>query len=209
MKENGIKAKTAKKFKITTRSNPVHPVCENILNRDFTAKNPNQKWVSDITYVWTEEGWLYLSVVLDLFNRMVIGWSMKPRMSSELVCDALRMAIATRLPFVNLLSHSDRGSQYTGNKHRQILKAFGISCSMSRKGNCWDNAVIESFFSTFKKELVYLNNFKSREQARNEIFNYIETFYNTKRIHSSLGEFGNLSPLELEQEYLQQLKLMA
>ena len=197
MQENDIIAKPSRKFKVTTDSNHAHPVAPNILGRDFEAEHPNQKWVADNTYILTGQGWLYLAVVLDLFNRMVVGWSMKPRMTKELVCDALRMAIATRLPFQGLLAHSDRDCQYVSIDHQKMLSAFGISCSMSRKANCWDNAVIESFFATLKKELVHHVFFENREQAQREIFSYIEVFYNRIRLYSALGY---ISPCEFEKQ---------
>ena len=198
MRVNEIRAKAPRKFRVTTKSDHRRPVAPNILARDFEATYPNQKWAGDITYIPTGEGWLYLAVVVDLFSRMVVGWSMKPYMSAELACDALRMAIVTRLPFEQaLLAHSDRGSQYASRAHQQILTAFGISCSMSRKGDCWDNAVVESFFATLKKELTHHTPFETREQARREIFDYIEVFYNRVRLHSTLGY---LSPYEFEQQ---------
>ncbi len=206
MRVNGIIAKGRRKFKVTTDSAHTKPVAPNILARDFEAAYPNQKWGGDITYIWTQEGWLYLAVILDLFSRKVIGWSMKPRMKSELACNALRMAIANRLPFEKPIMHSDRGSQYASNQHQQILNSFGITCSMSRKGNCWDNAVLESFFATLKTECVYNSVFLTRDEAIREIFDYMEVFYNRERLHSTLDY---LSPCDFEQLQHQQLVIAA
>lgn len=199
MKKNGISAKVKRKFKVTTDSSHGKPVAKNILSRNFEATAPNQKWVGDITYIPTGEGFLYLAVIKDLYSKMIIGWSMEPRMKADLVCQALRMAVATRLPLGSkTLMHTDRGSQYASLKHRQVLEAFGITCSMSRKGNCWDNSPCESIFATLKKELVYQKRFKTREEARLEIFDYLEVFYNRERFHSSLDM---KSPFRFEEEY--------
>ena len=198
MRANGIFARGRRKFKVTTNSKHKRPVAPNILSRKFEATAPNQKWAGDITYIRTNEGWLYLAVVLDLFSRMVIGWSMKSRMTTDLVCQALRMAIANRLPINTPLMHSDRGSQYASFSYQNILKAFGITCSMSRGGNCWDNAVSESFFATLKTECVYQTTFLTRQMAHSELFDYIEAFYNRERLHSTLGY---VSPLEFEQQF--------
>jgi putative transposase len=207
MKKHGIKAVTANKFKITTDSNHQKPVAPNILARDFESTTPNQKWGGDISYVWTKEGWLYLAVILDLFSRRVISWSLLPRMTEELACNTLRKAIANRLPIgLNLLAHSDRGSQYSSKSYQGILKAFNITCSMSRKGNCWDNAVLESFFASIKNECIYLQQIETRAQAHSLIFDYIERFYNQLRLHSSLGY---LSPAEFEQQYYDKIKKIA
>jgi putative transposase len=156
MQESGIQAKTVKKFQVTTDSKHAHPVVENVLDRQFDrATKPNQIWVSDITYIWTQEGWMYLTCVLDLYSRKVVGWSMSSRMTKEFVMEALEMAIRHRCPKDELLHHSDRGSQYASEAYRELLTRNGITCSMSRKGNCWDNAVMESFFATLKKELIH------------------------------------------------------
>ena len=197
MRSVGIRAEAKRKFKVTTNSAHEQPVAPNILSREFEATAPNQKWAGDITYIWTGEGWLYLAAIIDLFSRMVVGWSMMPRMTADLVCYALRMAIANRLPFEKPLMHSDRGSQYASEPYQRILRAFGITCSMSRKGNCWDNAVLESFFASLKKECVYQTTFFTRRQAQHEIFDYIEAFYNRERLHSALDY---RSPEEFEQE---------
>ncbi len=192
MKESGIQARTTKKFKVTTDSNHSQPVAENVLNREFDkATKANQLWVSDITYIWTLEGWLYLTCVIDLYSRKVVGWSMSSSMTKEFVMEALHMAIKQRCLSKDqrddLLHHSDRGSQYCSNDYQDMLEANGITCSMSRKGNCWDNAAMESFFATLKKELVHQERYKTRAAARRSIFEYIEVFYNRERIHSSLG----------------------
>ena len=198
MNQAGIQAKTTKKFKVsTTDSNHGFSVVENFLNREFDqATGPNQAWVSDITYVWTEQGWLYLACVMDLFSRKVVGWSMAPRMTKKLVMDAMEMALVQRCPGEELLHHSDRGSQYCSEAYRKLLARNSITCSMSRRGNCWDNAAMESFFGTLKKELVYQKRYQTRAEARSSIFEYIEMFYNRERLHSTLGY---LSPVDFEQ----------
>jgi putative transposase len=187
MRKGGLRAKTRRKFKVTTDSKHNFPVAPNLLNRNFTPAEPNRAWASDITYIRTAEGWLYLAVVMDLFSRAIIGWSMSERMTRSLVIDALRMAVKRNHPSPGLLHHSDRGSQYASFDYQAVLGKYGMICSMSRKGNCWDNAPVESFFSTLKKEHVFHHDFVSRNQARQSIFLYIEQFYNRKRIHSALG----------------------
>jgi putative transposase len=187
MREDGLRSKTRRKYRVTTDSNHNLPVAENLLERKFEQEAPNRAWTSDITYIWTQEGWLYLAVVLDLFSRKAVGWSMSERITRELVADALKMAVDRRLPEAGLLYHSDRGSQYTSEDFQNLLAAYGMVCSMSRKGNCWDNAVAESFFGTIKKELIFHESYRSREAARKSIFEYIEVWYNRKRRHSSLG----------------------
>jgi len=187
MRENNIRAKRSKKFKATTNSKHNYPVADNLLNRQFEVASPNSVWVSDITYIWTTEGWLYLAGVIDLHSRMVIGWSMSKRMTEQLTLDALNHAINRRQPTERLLHHSDRGSQYASKNYQKLLKENKITCSMSRKGNCWDNAVMESFFATLKTELIYHEIFITRKDAKLKIFEYIELFYNRKRRHSSLG----------------------
>ena len=187
MRDNGIRARHKRKFRATTDSKHSNPVAENLLARQFTVEAPGQAWVSDITYVWTREGWLYLAVVIDLFNRMVVGWSMGNRITQEMTISALKMALWKRKPGRGLLHHSDRGSQYTSKAYRKLLDAHGMICSMSRAGDCWDNAVAESFFGTLKAELVYHENYATRDQARRDIFEWIEVFYNRQRLHSSLG----------------------
>lgn len=187
----GVKAKQKRKFKVTTDSNHKLSVAPNLLHRDFTTQEPNQVWVGDITYIWTSEGWLYLAVVLDLFSRQVIGWSMGKRINKNLAIDALLMAVWRRKPKPGVIFHSDRGSQYCSHGFQKALKDNKMLSSMSRKGDCWDNAVAESFFGSLKTERVFFENYKTREEARRDIFHYIEMFYNSKRRHSYLG---NVSP---------------
>ena len=188
MREHGIRAKTKRKFvPRTTDSSHGRPVAGNLLARDFAADLPDRKWAADITYVPTGEGWLYLAAVLDLCSRKVVGWSMAEHMRTDLVSDALKMALARRRPGEGLLHHSDRGSQYASDGYRHLLQSHGIDCSMSGRGDCWDNAAMESFFATLKTELVNHEHYETREQARASIFEYIEVFYNRKRLHSSLG----------------------
>lgn len=195
MRENDIVAKTKRKFKQTTDSNHHLPVAKNLLDRDFDQLEPNRVWVGDITYIPTREGWLYLATVLDLFGRKVVGWSMSHQIDRYLVMDALTMAVKNRRPPPNLIHHSDRGSQYASDDFQELLDEYGMICSMSRKGNCWDNAVAESFFRSLKTELVHHEDFATREEARLAIFEYIEVFYNRLRRHSSLGY---LSPADYE-----------
>jgi putative transposase len=195
MRENKIRSKMKKKFKATTNSKHPYPVAENILNRDFSPKAANQVWAGDITYIWTGEGWLYLAVILDLFSRQVIGWSMSERMTKDLSLNALRMAITRRKPERGLIHHTDRGSQYACGAYRKLLNAIGATCSMSRKGNCWDNACSESFFHTLKTEMVFFEEFKTRSEATSKIFEWIEVFYNRERHHSTLG---NKTPEQFE-----------
>lgn len=186
MREAGVKAKCRKKYKVTTNSNHKQPVFENVLNREFTAEGPDQAYVSDITYLWTQEGWLYLAVFIDLFSRRVVGWSMGSRMNAKLVTDALRMAVWQRRPGAGLIVHSDRGSQYASKAYRRLLKANGFVGSMSRKGNCWDNAVAESFFASLKKERVQWRHYQVRTEAQQDVLDYIVMFYNSRRRHSTL-----------------------
>ena len=187
MRVEGIRAKTVKKWRATTQSNHRLPVAENTLNRQFTVAHPNQVWAGDLTYVWTTEGWLYLAVILDLYSRLVVGWAMGHRLTVELAEQALTMALANRNPLAGLLHHSDRGSQYAATSYQRVLTTHGITTSMSRRGNCWDNACVESFFGTLKRELVYHRHYATREDAKRDIFEYIEVFYNRKRRHSTLG----------------------
>jgi putative transposase len=196
MHDHGIAAKTTKKFRQTTDSNHDRPVADNLLGRQFEQAGANEAWVTDITYIPTREGWLYLAAVEDLYSRRVVGWAMADRMTSRLVVDALEMAVQRRLPAAGLLAHSDRGSQYASDHYRRLLEEQGISCSMSGRGDCWDNAPMESFFASLKKELVHHEDYATRAEARASIFEYIEVFYNRKRRHSSLGY---LSPAEHEQ----------
>lgn len=187
MKQNGIRSKRIKKFKATTNSSHNLPVAPNLLNQDFNVQKNNQVWVSDITYIPTGEGWLYLAAIVDLYNRKVVGWAMNSTMTRELVIAAFRQAIWRYRPPAGVIHHSDRGSQYASHEYRGLLKAYGFQASMSRKGNCYDNASMESFFGSLKTELIYLTKFKTRAEARLEVFEYIEIFYNRVRLHSSLG----------------------
>jgi putative transposase len=196
MHNEGIRAKSARKFRNTTDSNHALPVAENVLDRQFDAQSPNERWVADITYIPTREDWLYLAAVEDLYSRMVVGWSMADHMESRLVVDALEMAVTRRLLDEGLLAHSDRGSQYASDHYQRLLGQHGIECSMSGVGQCWDNAPMESFFASLKKELVHHEDYQTRAEARASIFEYIETFYNPKRRHSALGY---VSPAEYEQ----------
>jgi putative transposase len=190
-----LACKVKRKFKATTNSKHDLPITENILQREFTVAQPNQVYVGDITYIHTLEGWLYLAVVIDLYSRQVVGWSMAERMQATLVNDALAMAIWQRKPARGLISHSDRGSQYASDSHRQLLTDHGIVQSMSRKGDCWDNAVAESFFHSLKTELVHHETYPTRAAAKQSVFEYIEVFYNRQRLHSSNGY---LSPVDFE-----------
>jgi putative transposase len=174
----------------------LHLVAPNVLDRQFTATVPNQKWVADFTYIWTSEGWLYVAAVLDLFSRRVVGWSMQSAMTSQLVTDALLMAVWRRGPAATVLHHSDQGSQYTSEAFQRLLHDLGVTCSMSRSGNVWDNSVMESFFSTLKIERCHRQHYATRHAARTDIFDYIERFYNPTRRHSTLG---NVSPVAYEQ----------
>lgn len=186
MRLHGIRAKQRRRYKVTTRANPRRPVAENLLDRNFKAEKPNQKWVADITYVSTREGWLYLATVLDVFSRQIIGWSMSDRLKTDLVEDALKMALDRRQPHPGLLHHSDRGSQYTSLGYQTLLAKHHIQVSMSGRGNAYDNAMMESFFATLKTECVD-HRFETRAEARLTIFEYIEVFYNRQRRHSALG----------------------
>lgn len=199
MLQMSLHCKTKKKFRITTDSNHKLPIAENILNREFLVKKPDKYYVGDITYIHTLEGWLYLSVVIDLFSRKIIGWAMNDNMRVELANNALLMALWQRKPSRGLLWHTDRGSQYAADEHKKILKEYGITQSMSRRGNCWDNAVSESFFHTLKTELTHHIKFRTKEEAKQTIFEYIEVFYNKKRIHSANNY---LSPEEFEMAHI-------
>lgn len=196
MKDLNLKVKMKRRYKNTTDSNHNLPIAPNILNRDFYASNPDEKYVGDITYISTGEGWLYLATVIDLYSRKIVGWSMADTMKVSLVNDALKMAIQHRNPPKGLLWHTDRGSQYASYSHKDLLQENGIIQSMSRKGNCWDNSVAESFFKTLKSDLVYKTYFYTKKQAQREIFEYIEFYYNRTRSHSYLG---NLSPSRFEE----------
>jgi transposase InsO family protein len=185
MAKLNLRAVHARKFKVTTDSNHAKPVAENLLQQDFNATSPNQKWVTDITYIHTCEGWLYLSAVMDLYSRALIGWSMGKFIDKRLVCDALTMALFRRKFPKNVIVHSDRGSQYCSKQYQNLLKNNNLKCSMSGKGCCYDNAAMESFFHSLKVELVHRITYKTRQEAKNDIFQYIETYYNLKRRHSA------------------------
>ena len=187
MRQAGIAAKTARKYRCTTDSNHDRPVADNLLGRQFDPAGPNEAWVADITYIPTGEGWLYLAVVEDLYARRVVGWSMAENLESRLVVDALALAVERRLPGEGLLAHSDRGSQYASEHYQRLLARHGITCSMSRRADCWDNAPMESFFASLKKELIHGSDFATRAAARAAVVEYIEVFYNNQRRHSSLG----------------------
>jgi len=195
MNEADVKARQRRKYKVTTNSNHKQPVFDNLVNREFDVAQPDQVYVADVTYIWTQEGWLYLAVVIDLHSRRVVGWSMSSRMKAKLVCDALQMAVWRRRPKAGLIHHSDRGSQYASRAFRRLLKAHGIKGSMSRKGDCWDNAVVESFFGSLKQELVQWQSYQTRYEAQQDILECISMFYNSTRLHSYLGY---MSPNDFE-----------
>ena len=199
LKRQGLRAKATRKFKATTYSKHNLPVAENVLQQNFHAEQPNQKWAGDITYLWTSEGWLYLAVVIDLYSRKVIGWSMSERMTARLVCDALQMALFRRKRPKNVIVHSDRGSQYCSHDYQTLLRANQLICSMSAKGCCYDNACSESFFHSLKVEAIHGETFETRAQMRETVFEYIEVDYNRQRMHSYLDY---LSPEEFEQQKL-------
>ena len=207
MHDNGIRARHKRRYRVTTDSRHGLPVATNLLNRQFTPEKPNQVWTSDITYLWTDEGWLYLAIVLDLFNREVIGWSLKPKMASDLVTDALTMAWFRRRPAPGVLHHSDRGSQYSSKAFQDKLSEYGMVCSMSRKGNCWDNAPTESWFNSFKNERIHGKRYATHAEMKAISFEYIEVFYNRKRQHSTLGYQSPIQYLEqwLSVQHQQQL----
>jgi len=198
MKELGLKSRTVKKYKATTNSRHSLPVHENTLNQQFQAAAPNQVWTADITYVPTDEGWLYVASIMDLYSRKIVGWHADQRMTKELVLTALDRAYRQRRPKGQVLHHSDRGSQYASQDYQTRLIQYGMKGSMSRKGNCYDNACIESFHSVLKRELVYLTHFRTRDEAKQRLFEYIELFYNRKRIHSTIGY---VSPHRFERMY--------
>lgn len=201
MRGMGLTPPTRRRYRVTTTREPSHPVAPNQLARDFSAKRPNERWVTDITYVWTDEGWAYLAVILDLFSRAVVGWAIDDAPTTRLPLRALDAAVRRRRPGAGLLHHSDRGCQYTSAQYRDQLAALGVNVSMSRKGNCWDNAVAESFFATLKNELVHRHRWRSRLELRTALFEYIEVFYNRRRLHSSLAY---KTPAAVDQEYLDQ-----
>jgi transposase InsO family protein len=195
MRELGLFGKRRRRFRVTTDSNHAQPIAPNVVARNFTATTANEVWVTDITYVPTNEGWLYLAVVLDLYSRRVVGWSMSDRPTTAFALEALTMAIANRRPAAGLIHHSDRGCQYASDEYQRLLSNHGFIGSMSRKGDCWDNAVAESFFATLKTELVHDARWKTRDQARAALFHYIEVFYNRRRLHSTIGY---VTPVDFE-----------
>jgi len=197
MKQAGIQARTVKKFRVkTTDSNHPHPIAGNVVNRDFSPSGKHQTWTADITYIPTDEGWLYLAAVEDLFTRKIVGWSMSARIDSRLVVNAFQMALQRERPSVGLVAHSDRGVQYASEHYQRLLTKHGITCSMSRKANCCDNAPMESFFATLKKELIHHQHYRTHHEARQSLFEYLEVFYNRVRKHSALGY---QSPAQFEQ----------
>jgi transposase InsO family protein len=195
MREHGIRAKTVKKFRVTTDSKHNLPVAADLLQREFSAAGADRVWLGDITYVWTSEGWLYLAAVLDLYSRRIVGSAMSRRVDGELTLTALRQALGRRQPPAGLIHHSDQGKQYAAGDYQKLMRHHQLIGSMSRKGDCWDNAPMESFWATLKRELVYQEKFATREEAKMKIFEYIEVFYNCQRRHSSLG---SVSPAEFE-----------
>ena len=195
MSKNGIKAKTVKKFKATTNSKHDYPVADRVFTKDMNIDKLNKVWVGDITYIATGEGWLYLATFIDLYSRKVVGWSMDKTMPTKLCTDALKMAYNRQNPPEGVIYHSDRGKQYASFEFRKLLKAYGMQASLSRKGNCYDNAYAETFFGTLKTELIYLSRFRTRAEAQAAVFEYIEVFYNRKRMHSAIGY---MSPAEFE-----------
>ena len=199
MKKANVSVKRRKKFKKTTDSNHRLPVAPNLLDRQFEVQNANAVWCADITYLWTMQGWLYFAAIIDLYSRKVVGWAMSNRMQSSLVEKALCMAYLHRKPGKGLIHHSDRGSQYAGKEYQNLLKRYGMICSMSRKGDCWDNAVIESFFHTLKTERANGILYRTREEARSDMIDYIEMFYNSRRLHSSIRYN---SPNDFEKEMI-------
>lgn len=204
MKQQGLQAKMRKRFKITTKANPAAKAAPNLLQQDFTAKQPDQRWVADITYVATQEGWLYVAAVLDLFSRRIVGIAMSERMTTELIKAALQQALTHRKPAAGLIHHSDRGSQYTSKAFQTLLCQHNIITSMSGRGYCYDNAAMESFFHSLKTEHIYFEHYLTREEAKKSIFEYVEVFYNRQRRHSTLGY---LSPAAFEKTWYQQQEI--
>jgi putative transposase len=196
MRRAGVECKQRRRYKVTTLSQHKQPVAENLLNRAFHVAAPNHVWVADITSLWTQEGWLYIAAVLDLFSRRVVGWAVAAHMQETLVSAALSMALGRRQPSAGLLHHSDRGSQYTSHPYQACLKKAGIRVSMSRKGNCWDNSVMERFFGSLKSERTDDQRYETREEAKRDVIDYIEMFYNSQRLHSTLGY---ITPLQFEE----------
>ena len=206
LREMGLIGLPVKRFRRTTDSAHPHPVAANVLARDFDAAQPNERWSTDITYLWTWEGWLYLAVVLDLFSRRVVGWAVQPHLRTELALDALEMALGRRVPETGLVHHSDRGCQYAADAYQARLRDHAIVCSMSRKGDCWDNAVTESFFATLKTELIHRQPWPTRRETKHAVAEYIEGFYNPYRLHSSLGY---VSPNDFERRHARKVQRAA
>jgi transposase InsO family protein len=199
MRKAGIECKQRRRYRVTTQSKHDFVVAKNVLNREFTVNTPNRVWLADITYLWTLEGWLYIAAILDLFSRCVVGWAMANHMRETLVNEALQMALGRRQPDQGLLHHSDRGVQYASDNYQSALRAAGITVSMSRKGNCWDNSVMERFFGSLKSERTDNTIYKTREEAKADIIDYIEMFYNSKRLHSTLNY---ATPMQFEKQFL-------
>jgi len=206
MRDNGLRAVQKRRFKRTTDSNHNHPIAPNLLDQDFTCDGPDQKWGVDISYIWTTEGWLYLAIVLDLYSRRIVGWATSDRLKKDLATTALSRAIAIRQPKPGLIHHSDRGSQYCSYDYRDLLKKHGIIASMSGKGNCYDNSMVETVFKTIKSELVWRTSFQTRKQAIIQLGKYIDGFYNPKRRHSALGY---KSPIKFEAEMKQKTESLS
>ena len=197
MRQAGLRGCPQRRFKLTTQADPSHSVAKNLLQQDFTAGGPNHRWAGDITYINTQQGWLYLAIVMDLYSRRIVGWSMDRWISRHLAIDALNMALGSRMPEKKMIHHSDRGAQYTSDDFRSELDKHGIQCSMSGRGHCYDNAVVESFFGLLKRERVNRLRYRTRDEARADIFEYIECFYNRKRRHSYVGY---ISPVDYEEQ---------
>lgn len=197
MRDNGIRVVRTRKYKVTTDSNHRFNIAPNLLDRNFTAVQPNQKWAGDISYIWTREGWLYLAVMMDLHSRRIIGWAVSNRLKKDLALQALNRAVALRNPPPGLIHHTDRGSQYCSHDYQKRMRQLGFKVSMSRKGNCWDNAVAETFFKTLKAELIWRNKWQTRDEVIQVLFKYINGFYNTRRRHSKLG---GMAPADFERK---------
>lgn len=201
MHDNDIRAKTKKKFKVTTTSTKTQNAAPNLVKQHFSASRPNQLWTSDLTYIWTREGWLYLAIILDVFARRIVGYAMNERLTASLVTTALQQALTHRQPAAKLVLHSDRGSQYASDEVRSMISAHGLVQSMSGTGNCYDNAITETFFHSLKTEMIFWQRFDTRDEARGKIFDYIECWYNRQRLHSSLDY---RTPAEFEQQFYRQ-----
>lgn len=197
MRQNGLRVVRTRKYKATTDSNHTFNIAPNWLDQNFTAERPNQKWAGDISYIWTREGWLYLAVVIDLHSRRVVGWAVSNRLKKDLALQALNRAVALRNPPPGCIHHTDRGSQYCSHDYQKRLRRLGLKASMSGKGNCYDNAAVETFFKTLKAELIWRHSWQTRQQVTQAIFKYINGFYNTRRRHSAIG---GLSPADFEQK---------